>query len=343
MAVREPDARRRSLCLGLAARVLPPRLLGGLGAGLLATAPLTARAQEWPAKPIRWVVAYPAGGGSDFLARQLAPALGRQLGQTIIIDNRPGAAGVIGTDNAAKSAPDGYTLLTGDNGAMVFNGALYKKLPYAPSDFTPVAFMARFPLLLVVNPAAGFQSVQDWLRQVQARPGKFTYASPGVGSPHHLAMELLKDRKHSYLVHVPYRGTAFTTQDIIGGVVPMGILDTAAALPHLRSGRLKALAVLSPRRIAALPEIPTFEESGVTGVDVSAWQGMFMPRGTPEPIVTRLTAEVVKALALPEVKAHLEEYGLEVAPTDGPALAQFIQQETTRWHALIRSRGISAE
>jgi tripartite-type tricarboxylate transporter receptor subunit TctC len=332
MAFCPPSLRRRTLLLGAAAAPL---------AGSL-PAPVRA-ADAWPAKPIRWVVAYPAGGGSDFLARQLAPALGRQLGQALVIDNRPGAAGIIGTDNAAKSPADGYTLLTGDNGAMVFNSALYKKLPYAPSDFTPVAFMARFPLLLVVNPQAGFASVQDWLRQMQAKPGRYTYASPGVGSPHHLAMELLKDRTHSYIVHVPYRGTAFSTQDLIGGVVPMGILDTAAALPHLRSGRLKALAVLSGKRIAALPDVPTFEEAGVKGVDVSAWQGLFVPKGTPDAIVSRLTAETLKALAQPEVRSKLEEFGLEVVPTDGPALARFIQQETVQWHALIRSRGISAE
>ncbi|ALV05818.1 Bug family tripartite tricarboxylate transporter substrate binding protein [Roseateles depolymerans] len=331
MALRPTSVRRRTLLLGSAATTL------------LAATPTQVRADTWPAKPIRWVVAYPAGGGSDFLARQLAPVLGRQLGQTLVIDNRPGAAGVIGTDNAAKSPPDGYTLLTGDNGAMVFNGALYKKLPYAPSDFTPVAFMARFPLLLVVNPQAGFSSVQDWLKKMQAKPGQYSYASPGVGSPHHLAMELLKDRTHSYIVHVPYRGTAFSTQDIIGGVVPMGILDTAAALPHLRSGRLKALAVLSGKRVAALPEVPTFEETGVKGVDVSAWQGLFVPKGTPEPIVQRLATETLKALAQPDVKTKLEEFGLEVVPTDGPTLARFIQQETTQWHGLIRSRGISAE
>ncbi|WAC72897.1 tripartite tricarboxylate transporter substrate binding protein [Roseateles sp. SL47] len=355
MAVRQPDARRRSLLLGSAAHLgsqsatarglgqwLGQRL-GVASAGLMASAPAIVHAETWPAKPIRWVVAYPAGGGSDFLARQLAPALGRAVGQTIIIDNRPGAAGVIGTDNAAKSPPDGYTLLTGDNGAMVFNGALYKKLPYAPSDFTPVAFMARFPLLLVVNPQAGFGSVQEWLRQVQAQPGKYSYASPGVGSPHHLAMELLKDRTQSYIVHVPYRGTAFTTQDLIGGVVPMGILDTAAALPHLRSGKLKALAVLSSRRVAAWPDVPTFEESGVRGVDVSAWQGLFVPKGTPDAITHRLTSEVLKALGQPDLKARLEEFGLEVAPTDGAALVRFIQQETAQWHALIRSRGITAD
>lgn len=314
-----------------------------LGALSLA-APLAAQAQPaWPAKPIRWVVAYPAGGGSDFLARQLAPQLGKQLGQTLVIENRPGAAGIIGTDAAAKSAPDGYTLLTGDNGAMVFNSALYKKLPYTPGDLAAVGFMARFPLLLVVNPNAGFSNARQWLDEVKKNPGKYSYASPGIGSPHHLAMELIKERSGSFIVHVPYRGTAFTTQDLIAGMVPMGILDTAAGLPHIRSGKLKALAVLSSKRIATLPDVPTFQEIGLKGVDVAAWQGLFVPKGTPEPIVQRLSAEMNKAITLPEVKAKLEDFGLEVAPGDAAALARFVQQETQTWHALIKERKLSAE
>jgi tripartite-type tricarboxylate transporter receptor subunit TctC len=308
-----------------------------------AALPLLAGADSWPSKPVRWVVAYPAGGGSDFLARQLAPQLGKQLGQTLVIDNRPGAGGIIGTDAAAKAAPDGYTLLTGDNGAMVFNSALYKKLPYAPNDFTPVGFMARFPLILVVNPNSGFSSARQWLNEVRKNPGKYSYASPGIGSPHHLAMELLKERSGSFIVHVPYRGTAFSTQDLIAGVLPMGILDTAAGLPHIRAGKLKPLAVLSARRLPQLPEVPTVAEIGLTGVDVSAWLGLFVPKGTPEAIVTRLTAEMHKAIAVPEVRARLEDFGLEVAPGDGPALGRFVQQETQFWHALIRERKLSVE
>ena len=318
--------------------------------GLLALAallPMLASAQtpasSWPSKPIKWIVAYPAGGGSDFLARQLAPALGRQLGQTLIIDNRPGAAGSIGTDMAAKSAADGYTLLTGDNGAMVFNSAMYKKLAYAPGDFTPVGFMARFPLLLVVNPDSGFSSAAQWLAEIKKNPGKYSYASPGIGSPHHLAMELIKDRSQSFIVHVPYRGTAFAMQDLMGGVVPMAILDTAASLGQIRAGKLRPLAVLSKKRLAQLPEVPTFEELGLKGVDVSAWQGLFVPKGVPEAIVARLSAEMHKAILTPEVKARLEEFGLEVAPGNGPELGRFIQQETLTWHALIKERKLSAE
>lgn len=333
MSVRPLDPARRALLIS-SATAATAAALGW---------PAAARADTWPSKPIRWVVAYPAGGGSDFLARQLAPVLGKALGQTLVIDNKPGAAGIIGTDNAAKSPPDGYTLLTGDNGAMVFNSALYKKLPYAPSDLAPVGLMARFPLLLVVNPNAGFTSATQWLETVKAKPGKYSYASPGIGSPHHLAMELLKDRTHSYIVHVPYRGTAFSTQDLVAGIVPMGILDTAAALPHLRAGKLKALAVLAPKRIAALPDVPSFEELGIAGVDVSAWQGLFVPKGTPDAIVARLGAELTKALGQPELKARLEDFGLEVAPGDAAALGRFVQAETLKWHALIRSRGITAE
>jgi tripartite-type tricarboxylate transporter receptor subunit TctC len=278
------------------------------------------RADTWPSRPIRWVVAYPAGGGSDFLARQLAPQLGKQLGQALVIDNRPGAAGIIGTDNAAKSPPDGYTIVTGDNGAMVFHEAMYKKIPNA-----------------------GFTSGKQLLEELKKSPGKYSYASPGIGSPHHLAMELLKDRTKTFVVHVPYRGTALAVQDVISGQVPMMVLDTAAGLPQIRSGKVKALAVMSKKRIPSLPDVPTLDELGVKDFEVTAWQGLFVPKGTPAEIVTRLTAEMTKAITTPEVKTKLEDFGLDVVPTDGPALGAFIQKETIFWHALIKERKLSAE
>ncbi len=314
---------------------------------LAALAPFAVRAQAWPNKPVRWVVAYPAGGGSDFLARQLAPQLGKQLGQTIVIDNRPGAAGMIGTDNAAKSPPDGYTIVTGDNGAMVFHGAMYKRVPYDPQDFVPIGFMARFPLILAVNPASGFTSAEQLIDELTKNPGKYSYASPGVGSPHHLAMELFKDRTKTFVVHVPYRGTAMAVQDVIGGQVPMMVLDTAAGLPQIRSGKVKALAVLSKKRIPSLPDVPTLDEigraNGLKDFEVTAWQGLFAPKGTPPELVAKLTSEMNKAINVPEVRARLEDFGLEVVPTDGPALAAFISTETKFWHALIRDRKLSAE
>jgi len=308
-----------------------------------AVAPLGAIAQAWPSRPVRWVVAYPAGGGSDFLARQLAPQLGKQLGQTIVIDNRPGAAGIIGTDYASKQPPDGYTIVTGDNGAMVFHSAMYKKLPYDPKDLVPVGFMARFPLILAVNPSSGFTSAKQLLEELKKNPGKYSYASPGLGSPHHLAMELLKERTKTFVVHVPYRGTALAVQDVISGQVPMMVLDTAAGLPQIRSGKVKALAVMSTKRIPSLPDVPTLDEVGVKDFEVTAWQGLFVPKGTPPDIVARLTAEMNKAITMPEVKARLEEFGLEVTPSDGPSLASFLQKENAFWHQLIKERGLSAE
>jgi tripartite-type tricarboxylate transporter receptor subunit TctC len=315
-------------------------LIAALAAGAV---PRAGAADAWPSKPIRWVVAYPAGGGSDFLARQLAPQLGKQLGQTLVIDNRPGAAGIIGTDNAVKSAPDGYTIVTGDNGAMVFHSAMYKKLPYDPKDLAPVGFMARFPLILAVSPSAGFTSARQLLDEAKRSPGKYSYASPGIGSPHHLAMELLKERTRSFIVHVPYRGTAPAVQDVISGQVPMMVLDTAAGLPQIRAGKVKALAVMSPRRIPSLPDVPTLDEIGVKDFDVTAWQALFVPKGTPAEIVARLGAEMNKAITTPEVKARLEDFGLEVTPSDGPALSAFLQKENAFWHKLIKERGLSAE
>jgi len=326
----------------MTALALSRRLLGITLASVL-IAPLAARADTWPSKPVRWVVAYPAGGGSDFLARQLAPQLGKQLGQTMVIDNRPGAGGVIGTDNAAKSPPDGYTIVTGDNGAMVFNSAMYKKLPYDPKDLVPVGFMARFPLILAVYPNAGFNSAKELLDEVKKNPAKYSYASPGIGSPHHLAMELLKDRTQSFILHVPYRGTALAVQDVISGQVPMMVLDTAAGLPQIRAGKVKALAVMSKKRLPSLPDVPTLDEIGIKDFEVTAWQGLFVPKGTPPDIVAHLTAEMNKAINVPEVKARLEDFGLEVTPSDGPALAAFIQKETSFWHALIKERNLSAE
>lgn len=316
--------------------------LGAAAALTLASRQALAQ-KAWPAKPIRWIVAYPAGGGQDFLARHLAVQMGRQLGQSIIIDNRPGAAGIIGTDAASKAPADGYTMVTGDNGAMVLNPALYNKLPYSPDDFTPLGYMAGFPLILVVNPDSPFTSARQWLAAVKRSPGMYSYASPGAGSPHHLAMELIKERTGSFIVHVPYRGTAMAIQDVMGGQLPMMVVDTAGGLAQIRAGKVRALAVLSPRRMAALPQVPTLAESGVPNFEAVAWQGLFVPTGTPPDIAARLSAEMQKAILVPEVKARLEAFGLEVTPSTGAQLASFIARETKFWHKLIRERHLSLD
>ena len=328
--------------IALSRRCVLHTALGAAAALALASSQALAQ-KAFPAKPLRWIVAYPAGGGQDFLARHLSVQMGRQLGQSIIIENRPGAAGIIGTDAAARAPADGYTLVTGDNGAMVLNTALYKKLPYSPDDFTPLGFMAGFPLILVVNPASPFTSAQQWLAAVKRAPGMYSYASPGAGSPHHLAMELIKERTGSYIVHVPYRGTAMAIQDVMSGQLPMMVVDTAGGLAQIRAGKVRALAVLSPRRIASLPEVPTLAESGVPNFEAVAWQGLFVPRGTPPEIAALLSAEMQKALVAPEVKARLEAFGLQVTPSDGPHLGAFIQRETAFWHKLIRERHLSLD
>ena len=316
--------------------------LGTAAALALASPPALAQ-KTFPAKPIRWIIAYPAGGGQDFLARHLSVQMGKQLGQSIVIDNRPGAAGIIGTDAASKAPADGYTLVTGDNGAMVLNTALYKKLPYSPDDFTPLGFMAGFPLILVVSADSPFTSARQWLAAVKRSPGMYSYASPGAGSPHHLAMELIKERTGSYIVHVPYRGTAMAIQDVMSGQLPMMIVDTAGGLAQIRGGKVRALAVLSPQRIPQLPDVPTLAESGVPNFEAVAWQGLFVPKGTPADICALLSAEMQKAILVPEVKARLEAFGLEVRPSSGPQLASFIERETKFWHKLIHDRKLSLD
>ena len=332
MTLRLSLSRRSALHAALKAGVL-----------LALASPLVLAQKTWPSKPLRWIVTYPAGGGQDFLARHLSVQMGKQLGQPIVVENRPGAAGIIGTDAVSKMPADGYTLLTGDNGAMVFNTALYRRLPYSPDDFTPLGFMAGFPLILVVNADSPFTSVRQWLAAVKRSPGAYSYASPGAGSPHHLAMELIKERTGSYIVHVPYRGTAAAILDVISGQVPMMVVDTAGGLAQIRAGKLRALAVLSPRRIAQLPNVPTLAESGVPNFEAVAWQGLFVSKGTPADIVALLSAEMQKAIVEPEVKARLEDFGLEVTPSSGPQMASLIEREKKFWHKLIRDRKLSLD
>lgn len=317
------------------------RLLAALAAAALA--PQAARAQAWPAKPLRWIVPYPAGGGSDFLARTLGAQLATQLGQPVVIDNRPGAATAIGAQELQRAAADGYTIMSADNATLVFNSALYTKLVYDPTQFTPLGLMARFPLILVAHPAAGFKSARELVQAAKQAPGKFSYASVGPGSPHHLAFELFKDRSQTYIVHIPYRGAAPAVQDVLGNQVPMMMIDTAVGLPHIRSGRLVALGVAAPRRLAALPDVPTLAEQGTSGVEVFAWQGLVAPSGLPGEVRARLAAELQKALATPDVAKKLTDFGLEVTPGSPEAMAEYTKSEVTRWHALIKQRGLKLE
>ncbi|MEP6607530.1 MAG: tripartite tricarboxylate transporter substrate binding protein [Burkholderiaceae bacterium] len=301
-------------------------------------------AQTYPARPVRWIVPYPPGGGSDFLARTVGSQLEKQLGQPVVIDNRPGAATMIGAEAAARSAADGYTLLSGDNGTFVFNTALYKKVPYNPvKDFAPIGLMARFPLIVVVNPATGFTTMRDLLDAAKKQPGKLSYASVGAGSPHHLAMELIKERTGAFLVHIPYRGAAPAVQDVLGNQLPVMVIDTAVGLPHIRAGKLIALGVLSRQRLAALPNVPTLEEQGIRDTEVYAWQGMVVPAATQREITARLTTELNRAITTPDVARKLQEFGLEPIAGNAEQMAAYIVSETARWHALIKQRNLTLE
>jgi tripartite-type tricarboxylate transporter receptor subunit TctC len=312
-----------------------------LAAALFATA---APAQDFPNRPVKWLVGFPAGGGTDFLARTVGHQLSQQLGQPVIIENKPGAAGAIAAEAAAKSAPDGHTLLTADNAVLIFNPVLYKKLGYDPvKDFSPLGLMARFPLILAVHPGSGITSVQQLVAEVKKSPGRFSYASPGVGTPHHMAMELIKQRLDLFVVHVPYRGAAPAVQDVAGGQVPMMIVESAGGLPMIKAGKLRPLAVVSARRMAVLPDVPTFAELGYKGLEVYAWQGVVVPTGTPKPIADRLSAELQKAVSSPEVRRKLVEFGMEVNPSDSALMGAYMSMETALWHPLVKQRGIRAE
>lgn len=314
----------------------------GLALGLALSTP--GRAQDFPNKPLRWLVGFPAGGGTDFLARTVGQQLSQQLGQPVVVDNKPGAAGSIAAEIAAKSAPDGYTLMTADNAILIFNPVLYKKLGYDPArDFTPLGLMARFPLIVAVHPGTGITSMQQLIEEVKKAPGRMSYASPGVGTPHHMAMELIKQRLGLFIVHVPYRGAAPAVQDVASGQIPMMIVESAGGLPMIKAGRLRPLAVVSARRMAVLPDVPTMAELGHKGLEVYAWQGVVVPKSTPKPIVDKLSADLQKAVGAPEVRRKLVEYGMEVNPSDSTLMEAYMAMETSLWHPLVKARGIRAD
>lgn len=299
---------------------------------------------DYPSKPIKWLVGFPAGGGTDFLARTVGHQLSQQLGQPVLIENKPGAASSIAAEAAAKSAADGYTVLTADNAVLIFNPVLYKKLGYDPAkDFAPVGLMARFPLILAVHPGSGINTVQQWIAEVKKQPGRLSYASPGVGTPHHMAMELIKQRLGLFIVHVPYRGAAPAVQDVAGGQVPMMIVESGGGLPMIKAGKLRPLAVVSAKRMPVLPDVPTFAELGYKDLEVYAWQGVVVPKATPKPIVDKLSAELQKAVNTPDVKRKLMEFGMEVNPSDGTLMATYTSLETSLWHPLVKQRGIRAD
>jgi tripartite-type tricarboxylate transporter receptor subunit TctC len=322
-----------------------PLLLAGLGM------PLLARAQAWPAKAVRIVVPFAAGGTTDILARALAPELQKALGQPFVVDNKPGAGGNTGAAEVAKAAPDGHTLLMGTVGTHAINASLYSRMPYDHvKDFVPVTLVAGVPNVLVLNPANaqknGIDSVPALIRYAKANPGKLNMASSGNGTSIHLAGELFKTMTGAFMLHLPYGGSGPALIDLIGGNTDLMFDNLPSSLPHIRAGKLKALAVTSAVRSAALPDLPTVEEAGgpvLKGFEASSWFGLVAPAGTPMDIVNRVQAETAKALAAPAIKERLVAQGAIPSGMTSAEFARFIGAETAKWAKVVKASGAKVD
>ena len=319
---------RRSLLLGAAAASL--------------ASPALAQ-QAWPTKPIRIVVPYSPGGGADTTARLMAPMMQEDLGQTIVVDNKPGAGGMIGDDAVAKAAPDGYTLLIGAF-AHAVNPSLMAKMAFrTPDDFAPISLLVTVPELLVVTPSFPARTVAELVAMAKAQPGKLSYASSGNGSAQHLAAELFKMRTGTDIQHVPYKGGGLAIADVAAGHVPFYFGNMSAALPQVRAGRVRALAVTSAERSPAAPEVPTMAEAGVDGCVISEWNALLAPAATPPAIIERLHAEVVKVLGNAEIKAKFADLGEQTIGSTPQELAAFLRGEMAKWAEVVKAGNIRIE
>jgi tripartite-type tricarboxylate transporter receptor subunit TctC len=314
-------------------------------AAMAATAAVpSALAQAYPTKPIRMIVPYSAGGPTDVLARVMAQKLGDVLGQTVFVDNKPGASGIPGTEAIAKAAPDGYTIGLSTIGPLAVNPSLFPNIPYdTVKDFAPLMLLARSYSLLAVHPSVPAKDMKELIALLRAHPGKYTYASGGVGTTQHLSGELLANVADVKLLHVPYKGEGAAQTDLLGGQVNMMFTSTIVGYNHVKAGKLRAIAVTSAHRLPSMPEVPTIAESGFPGFEVTAWFGMVAPAGTPEPIVKRLNEGLQAVLKAPEVVRKLEELG--AVPAGGPPsdLAALFRTELPKWRAVIRKADIKPE
>jgi tripartite-type tricarboxylate transporter receptor subunit TctC len=320
-----PTARRRLLLAGALASVMP-------------------RARAAGDKPLRLIVPFPPGGTSDIMARAIAGQLAESLHETVVIDNKPGAGGSVGADAAARADADGATLLMGHTGTLAVNPSLYPKLPYDPlKSFLPVALVARVPNVLVVNAAKGPRTLKELIARAQASPGKLSYSSGGNGSAAHIAFEYLKLTAHFAMTHIPYRGTAPSVTDLIAGQVDATFTGSPAVMAHVKSGRLRALAVSSRARLPAFPDVPTVAESGFSGFEADQWYGIVAPAGTPATRVARLNEAINLALALPAVRAPLAAEGAVPAPATAKAFGELIATEIPRWREVVRAGHVTLE
>jgi tripartite-type tricarboxylate transporter receptor subunit TctC len=309
---------------------------------LIALLPGMVLAQSWPAKPLRYIVPFPPGGFNDTLARTLAAELPKTLGQPVVVENRPGGNTIIGTDAAAKAPADGYTLFGAALPFAVIQ-SLYKTPFDVTKDFAPITLAGVTPNLLVAHPSVPFNDVKGLIAYAKANPGKLNYASTGNGTSNHLSFELFKTMTRTFVVHIPYKGSAPAVTDLIAGQVQVMFDNTPNVLPHVKAGKLKALGVSSKTRSALAPEIPSVDESGVPGYDVTVWFGVLTAAGTPRDVVQRLNAEMVKILTSPEVKDRFGKAGVEVVAGTPEHFQKYLNAEVDRWAKVVQSAGIKAD
>lgn len=316
-------------------------LLGVASAGAFAS---LASAQSYPSRPIKWLVGYPAGGASDFLARVLSPKLQEALGQPLIVENRTGAAGIIAMDALAKAEADGYTIANTGNGELVFNQALYKKLSYdADKQFALIGTIAKIPLVLVVQPNMAVNNVAELVALAKQRPGQLNYGSGGIGHPNQMSMELFKKRAGIDITAISYRGMAPAVQDFLAGSTSAIFVDPAIAVGQVRDGKMKAIAVSTKERLAALPDIPSMQQQGIPDYDVYAWQGMIVPKNTPRAAVERLAAALSAALKNADVAKRFETAGLQPFLTTEAEFGELVRKDTALWHPVIRDLNLSLD
>jgi tripartite-type tricarboxylate transporter receptor subunit TctC len=303
-------------------------------------APASAFGQDFPSKPVRFVVGFTPGGPSDILARALGQKLAERWSQQVVVDNRPGAGGNLAAEAVAKSSPDGYTWLLGNNSILATNQSLYRSLPYDPiRDFAPVALVAIQPNILVVHPSLPVSSVDELIRFAKANPGKLNYASSGSGAAAHLAGELFKAMTGVELVHVPYKGAQPALTDVIAGQVQMMFATSASVIPYIKAGRLRALAVTTAQRSASVPELPTVAEAGVPGFEATTWHGVVVPAATPAAIVARLNEEINSALGEKDLKDRLTSLGAEISTGTPKQFTDYIAREIPKWAKVVKDSG----
>ena len=301
-------------------------------------------AQAYPSKPVRMIVGFPPGGGTDVVARVIAQKLTEWWGQAVTVENRAGATGTIGADSVAKSAPDGYTLLMGHVNSHGIAPNLFAKLPYDPiKDFAAVAYVGYVPNVLAVHPSVPAKSVKELVALLKANPGKYNYASSGNGSTQHLAGELFKQLTGTQIVHVPYKGSGDAIKDLLAGVVAMNFDTMPPVLPHIQAGKLRGLAISTPKRLSQLPDVPTFAEEGITGFDVANWYGVMAPGGTPREIVAKMNTDINKAMQVPEVRARLESVGTQLNEQSAAQFEAYMKAEVAKYAKLIKDIGVKVE